>query len=858
MTRKLFDALSLCLLVVMLLISVPLLRGQATNVIPPSDCTVTPISNNQIIGGRVDYPYVNCPTNLPIVYSVEFTSGDQIRVAAASDQFDPVLYLLDSNGVVVAANDNGGGGWNSLINITAPATGTYYIEVTSFSGSSLDAHFILSVGIPTIPSVCSTIPISNNQIRVGFFPYNCPSAHRYTSFAQYYSFSASAGDTIRVELNSTEVDPVLFLLDSSGAVIAYNDDGGGGWNSLIETTAPATGAYYVEAASFSSFPSNGRNFLTFGVPAGIPPQCTVTPVTYDERVVDDFSPYDCPSTHRVGSLAHYYSFTGNAGQDIRVQMHGDSIDFDSLVYFLDGTGSVIGSNDDGGGGWDALLNTTAPATGVYYIEATTANQVVTSQTFSVALGDPVTPAFIPSWCTATPISNSDVVTGMFNCGSIHRTSSARYYKFTAVAGQDIRIAMKSFAFDPLVYLLDKNGWILAGNDNGGGGTDALIEMKAPATDTYYIEAAATEGGYNYGFVLALGVPKIPSACTVVPINNPVRMTGSLSSCPSSHRFGSLARFYSVTLQAGQDVRVAMYSQSYDTLVYLLDSTGSVLAYNANGSGARPSEIRITAPASGTYYVEATSLTGNTTGPFTLTLGTPAGLPAACVVTPMQYNQVLADSLAGYCASADQIGMYARYYSFAATAEQPIRVALYSSGFDGVVYLLDPNGTVLTYNANGAGARPSEIQTKATAAGTYYVEVASLSGTTMGSFILALGTPGVPANCVQSFRKNYVERYYLSQNCASAHHEGSYASYLPVTLVQGETVTITVSSTDFDPVLYVLDPSGSVIAYNDDGGGGWNSSFKLTPLMTGTYMIEATSFYGFKTGYVQVLAWWSQP
>ncbi|TVQ05630.1 MAG: hypothetical protein EA368_19030 [Leptolyngbya sp. DLM2.Bin27] len=60
---------------------------------------------------------------------------------------------------------------------------------------------------------------------------------------------------------------------------------------------------------------------------------------------------------------------------------------------------------------------------------------------------------------------------------------------------------------------------------------------------------------------------------------------------------------------------------------------------------------------------------------------------------------------------------------------------------------------------------------------------------------------------------------------------------------GQQITITLDSTDFDPVLTLLDPSETEIAFNDDFGGSLNSKIIITLPEDGTYTVVARSFSG---------------
>ena len=71
---------------------------------------------------------------------------------------------------------------------------------------------------------------------------------------------------------------------------------------------------------------------------------------------------------------------------------------------------------------------------------------------------------------------------------------------------------------------------------------------------------------------------------------------------------------------------------------------------------------------------------------------------------------------------------------------------------------------------------------------------------------------------------------------------------------GQQIAIQLSSSAFDTYVYLRNPSGTVIASNDDGGGGLNSRipagsgyFTLSAGVTGTYVIEVTSYAQRATG-----------
>ena len=68
---------------------------------------------------------------------------------------------------------------------------------------------------------------------------------------------------------------------------------------------------------------------------------------------------------------------------------------------------------------------------------------------------------------------------------------------------------------------------------------------------------------------------------------------------------------------------------------------------------------------------------------------------------------------------------------------------------------------------------------------------------------------------------------------------------------GQRISILMTSSAFDTYLYLLNPDGSVLAINDDGGGVTNSRIppggSLTLPTTGSYTILANSFDAGATG-----------
>ncbi len=78
-------------------------------------------------------------------YVVPLQAGSQLAIDLASENFDTLVYLIASDGITVAENDDGPDGTtNSLLFARIAKTGTYYIRVRSF-GEVAAGNFTLKV-----------------------------------------------------------------------------------------------------------------------------------------------------------------------------------------------------------------------------------------------------------------------------------------------------------------------------------------------------------------------------------------------------------------------------------------------------------------------------------------------------------------------------------------------------------------------------------------------------------------------------------------------------------------------------------------------------------------------------------------
>ncbi len=79
------------------------------------------------------------------------------------------------------------------------------------------------------------------------------------------------------------------------------------------------------------------------------------------------------------------------------------------------------------------------------------------------------------------------------------------------------------------------------------------------------------------------------------------------------------------------------------------------------------------------------------------------------------------------------------------------------------------------------------------------------------------------------------------------NDGSWIDLVQFSGIAGETVTIDMTSAAFDTYLFLLDPTPTAVASNDDFGAATNSRIVFTLTTSGTWTIGATSFLANQTG-----------
>ncbi len=474
---------------------------------------------------------------------------------------------------------------------------------------------------------------------------------------------------------------------------------------------------------------------------------------------------------------HYklFTFQGSAGQTVQIDLISN--DFDSYLYLRDANGASIATNDDGGGGLNARIIQTLPASGMYQIVANTLRQGQFGG-FTLRLQAVATPTVM-----AQQIPIGSTVNGVLsdNDATLNDGSHYKLFTFQGFAGQGVQIDLMSTAFDAYLYLRDSSGNDIAHDDDSGGNLNSRIIQTLPYSGTFQIVANTLHAGASGPFTLQLqsaqgqqatvsSIQPLPNASalpTVGQIGLNQQVQNTLMQGGTSWN-GKPIQLYTFGCTTGQPFQMDILS-SWDNYAIIFDPSGNQVASNDDGGQGLNARIAFTCPTTGTYRLGVTTFSASTsTGPYTMqvqALGQPTAVqaqpigqptvtpipqptvtpiaptivtpiaqatqPAAATVEPTnpvpapgQVGQIaVGQTMRGRLEAGDQVmgsdSTYADVWQLQGSAGQTIAIELRSSEFDTYLQLLDGTGKVL---AESAGHPNSGLAFQLPASGTYQIVV----------------------------------------------------------------------------------------------------------------------------------------
>lgn len=317
-----------------------------------------------------------------------------------------------------------------------------------------------------------------------------------------YTLEAKAATRYVITMRSGDVDSYVWVARVVGGLteeLGADDDGNGESDARLRFRAPAAGRYVVVTQSLEA---GAVGAYTLRVDE-VPPSAPATPIPLAigearEGMLDEKSPTLEDETAPVPY--QLYTFKGT-GQRVRVALRSGAFDVSVKITRVTANGEEeVGSDDDGGGGTDAQLVFTA--TGDYRIYA---------RPVEADKGGPFTIALTA--VVVRPVVSSALSVGQTVEATLQRSDSElddgrnfHQYTITARPGERLVITMRSSAFDAFLDWgrLGPAGFESSStDDDGGGDTNARLELVVPAEGTYVLRAHALERGQSGAYSITV-------------------------------------------------------------------------------------------------------------------------------------------------------------------------------------------------------------------------------------------------------------------------------------------------------------------------------------------------------------------
>lgn len=303
-----------------------------------------------------------------------------------------------------------------------------------------------------------------------------------------YRFEAAEGQRLLVTAESDAFDTYVVVGRQVGPVLdelKTDDDGGEDTDSRLRFTAPRSGPYILLVQSFSEDGTGAYSVALQAAPA--PATGGSSSISFGAAEEGQLADTD-NEDDETGKFYDEYVFRGRAGQRVEVAMASDAFDTYVSLGRLDGCDwEELATDDDGGEDTDSRLRHTLSEDGEYVIRATSFGENTGPYTITVSeriVAERVSQALTAGQETTSELDEDDETLESDN-------SHYELWTYQGRANEQLRISMESDDFDTYLAIGRMVGGEfeeLATMDDGGEGTNSLLEVTLPDDGEYVIRA----------------------------------------------------------------------------------------------------------------------------------------------------------------------------------------------------------------------------------------------------------------------------------------------------------------------------------------------------------------------------------
>ena len=518
---------------------------------------------------------------------------------------DANLTLRDAQGAQIAFDDDSGPGFCPRIALRLDP-GTYFAEVRPASPAATIEYTLSLACTPPFPpetepndDIASADALPCDEVRQGtILP---------IGDADFWKLTLAVRAVVTADVDCLGRDGTLSLLDSSGALVEFDDDDGAGFCPTI-TRLLEPGDHYLAVRE------GGEDAV---MPYRIRALCAALPGVDETEPNDDIAsadPLPCGAALR-GTVerpadADFWAFTLASAARVRLRVAPEVPTLDVAIRLHHAaTGRILRAADDSGGPEAAVAMTLGP--GAYAVEVR-----------ALAGADPFAVYAIEALCDAPEFLAAGCIDdGHARDAMLAAPGVAAEWLYEGVAGETVRIVARSAAFDAHVLLLSPNGDLVDFDDDDADGLDAQIEAVLPLDGTYRVLLqSATAAGFG-PCRAALDVVPNATAAELEPNDSPAaaqgighgsQVVGFRSTIGDDDWFTFTAAENDVVALEARTTRGAdnVPLPPTDVAIELLAADLTPIAFSEDdGEDADPSlTVSLPPSAGGVYFARVTGLT----------------------------------------------------------------------------------------------------------------------------------------------------------------------------------------------------------------------------------------------------------
>jgi hypothetical protein len=572
--------------------------------VPPDDAgndatTRARVSAGRTVNGQIEYEgdvdWYQFSTRTGNRYTITLNGAGEAPLG------DPLLRVLDRDGNEIAVNDDANGSLNSALEFTPQSSGTVFIEASAYA-NAYSGGYALSIASARVPNDgLSADRNTRGRLNVGA---DVTAALETPDDQDWYRIRLESGQSYRFTLNGSGNeplnDPLLRIADANGEPLAMDDDGGEGFNSYLEFTAPSTGNYYLAAESFAASSQGG---YTLTARAGDVPDNASTDASlsiegdYREGVLSPAGDRDWYRIELGEGDAMRIGVTPAEGPDQALT--------DPYLILYGPDGAEILRDDDGGEGLSAWAEYQAASGGTHYLEVRGFSEDATGR-YAVTL-------------TPGEIGDSADAAEYLQPGFEGRTSvigtpgDVDWFVIEMIEGRPYRIIAEGIddgaLADPLLVLYDQQMQEVARDDDGGTGFSSYLTYMSPTGGPYFAVVSSFDEQ-------STGRYAIRAADTDVP--GQIYTDESLDSAGDERvsridMEGDLDTFR-VELEGGVSYLIEVRGHGdrplADPFLAIFDGEYNRVASDDDTGPGLDARLRFTPENSGSYFIQASGLGGS--------------------------------------------------------------------------------------------------------------------------------------------------------------------------------------------------------------------------------------------------------